>query len=103
MIAVIDAGNTRIKWGLHDGQSWCGRGVLPTVDAASLGEVAAGWPETLRVVVCNVAGPTVGSVCLRYLRSDMPASSIFRLRQKPVVYAIPISGRSSLVPTAGRR
>jgi len=32
-VLAIDAGNTRIKWGLYEGGHWRARGVLPTADA----------------------------------------------------------------------
>jgi len=60
MIA-IDAGNTRIKWGVHDGLDWVAQGAFPTGEVARLAElsVAAGWPVKARVVACNVAGEVV--------------------------------------------
>jgi type III pantothenate kinase len=60
MIAVIDAGNSRIKWGLHDGVGWQAKGVLATADVAWLNEAAEDWPADTRIVVCNVAGAHVG-------------------------------------------
>ena len=33
-ILAIDAGNTRIKWGLHDGREWALRGAFKTTDIA---------------------------------------------------------------------
>lgn len=57
MIIAIDAGNTRIKWGIHDGGEWIARGALLTADAAKLAEVSADWPARVPVVACNVAGP----------------------------------------------
>ena len=60
MIVAIDAGNTRIKWGAHDGSMWVAQGALPTAEAASLAGMAAGWPDAARIVACNVAGETVG-------------------------------------------
>ena len=59
MIVAIDAGNTRIKWGVHDGSVWLERGALPTSEAASLTEVSFDWPEAARIVACNVAGESV--------------------------------------------
>lgn len=56
---AIDAGNTRIKWALHDGKGWVARGVAMTVEAAS---VAAQWPEMppgTPAIASNVAGPAV--------------------------------------------
>ena len=58
MIA-IDAGNTRIKWGIHDGTAWVAQGALPTGDAARLAEVAATWPADEPVIACNVAGDAI--------------------------------------------
>lgn len=58
-IVAIDAGNTRIKWGVRNGGEWGARGALATVDAPSLAAVAAGWPRDVRIVLCNVAGDDV--------------------------------------------
>ena len=59
MIAVIDAGNSRIKWGLHNGAGWVSRGVLATADAEWIAEAADEWPAETRVILCNVAGSAV--------------------------------------------
>ncbi len=56
---AIDAGNTRIKWGLHDLAVWRARGITPTGDAANLGMQWSAAPEGTRVIVSNVAGPEV--------------------------------------------
>lgn len=79
MIA-IDAGNTRIKWGVHDGAVWLAQGALPTGEVSRLAEVAASWPEGEQVVACNVAGEAVATAigaaltnrlgALRWLRSS---------------------------------
>lgn len=61
MIVAIDAGNSRIKWGLWADGGWGGMGTLETPDAARLAEVAATWPEDARIAVCNVAGDAVGA------------------------------------------
>ncbi len=58
MIA-IDAGNTRIKWGVHDGAAWVAQGALPTGKANRLAALSAGWPAADSVVACNVAGAAV--------------------------------------------
>ena len=60
MIA-LDAGNTRIKWGVHDGATWVAQGAFPTTDVARLAElsVAAEWPSKAQVIACNVAGEGV--------------------------------------------
>lgn len=60
MIA-IDAGNTRIKWGVlgADAATWLTQGNVPTDDASQLADVAAQWPAGDCVVACNVAGEAV--------------------------------------------
>lgn len=59
MILVIDAGNTRLKWGLHDDGAWRDAGAVPTAKPARL---AADWgkitvPE--KILIANVAGRPV--------------------------------------------
>lgn len=57
MILCLDAGNSRLKWGLHDGRSWRGQGVL---DHAAVFDLPAHLPlPPERVVACNVAGVAV--------------------------------------------
>jgi type III pantothenate kinase len=57
MILCLDAGNTRLKFGLHDGSGWCRQGALPH-DA--LDEMISGLPaRPARIVACNVAGDAV--------------------------------------------
>ncbi|MBE2258075.1 MAG: type III pantothenate kinase [Candidatus Accumulibacter sp.] len=59
MIVAIDAGNSRIKWALHDGRQWLDRGVLATAEVGRLAATASRWPANARAVVCNVAGAAV--------------------------------------------
>ncbi|MFB0935044.1 MAG: type III pantothenate kinase [Propionivibrio sp.] len=62
MNIAIDAGNSRIKWGIHDGRSWVNQGSVPTEDAAALAGIVSHWPADARVVACSVAGTTVESI-----------------------------------------
>ncbi|MDR2452314.1 MAG: type III pantothenate kinase [Candidatus Accumulibacter sp.] len=62
MIVALDVGNSRIKWGVHDGAGWAALGNLPTEEAARLAEVADGWPQGACVVACCVAGPAVEAI-----------------------------------------
>ena len=55
MIVAVDVGNSRVKWGVHDGFAWTGLGSLPTREAARLGEAAVSWPDGAEVVACCVA------------------------------------------------
>jgi type III pantothenate kinase len=59
-IVAIDAGNSRIKWGLHDGRAWLDKGILATADVAWLSDAAEEWPANSRIVLSNVAGASVG-------------------------------------------
>lgn len=59
MILAVDAGNSRIKWGVHDGQEWRRRGWAATADALQLSQDWADIAAPQTVVVSNVAGPVV--------------------------------------------
>jgi len=93
MMIAIDAGNTRIKWGVYDGAAWVAQGALLTTDAASLGAVSTGWPAAARVVACNVAGEAVGDAIsaalatrfasLLWLRSSAAACGVRNLYDQP--------------------
>lgn len=57
MILCLDAGNSRLKCGLHDGGGWRMQGAL-NYDAFD--DLVAGLPETpTRIVACNVAGEAI--------------------------------------------
>ncbi len=72
MILCLDAGNTRLKFGLRDGRDWRVQGAL---DYAALGELAARLPgEPTRIVACNVAGDSV----------QQHIESLARTRQLPL-------------------
>ena len=58
MIA-LDAGNSRIKWGIFADQSWQAQGALPTSDVGQLANIAQSWPTKTSIVGCNVAGEAV--------------------------------------------
>jgi type III pantothenate kinase len=56
-VLVMDAGNTRIKWALHDGHGWCAGGAVATREAALLREAVAALPlAPQRLLAANVAG-----------------------------------------------
>jgi type III pantothenate kinase len=59
MILAVDAGNTRIKWGLHDGSSWQAKGWIATANVAGLGDAWKDLVAPERMVASNVAGPQV--------------------------------------------
>jgi type III pantothenate kinase len=61
-VLAVDAGNTRIKWGIADAQGWVRQGWLATRDAAGIGGGFAGLPAPDRILIANVAGAEVGRV-----------------------------------------
>jgi type III pantothenate kinase len=70
LLLAIDAGNTRVKWGLHDGRRWAKRGHVETSRAAGLKSVFAHLPPLQDVIVSNVAGEGLRAA----LKRALPAS-----------------------------
>ncbi|MDR1367704.1 MAG: type III pantothenate kinase [Candidatus Accumulibacter sp.] len=93
MIIAIDAGNTRIKWGVFDGEKWISLGVLSTSNALQLTDVSVAWPERAPVVACNVAGPSVETAIdaslsprapILWLRSSTEACGVWNSYESPL-------------------
>jgi type III pantothenate kinase len=61
IIVAIDAGNTRIKWGVHDGRRFLMTGAVMTSQAGTLADAWGDAPAAERAVASNVAGPRVGA------------------------------------------
>jgi type III pantothenate kinase len=60
-IMAVDAGNTRIKWGVHDGERWLTNGAVDTtdlVDSCALQKVLEASAVDC-IVISNVAGASV--------------------------------------------
>jgi len=60
MILAVDAGNTRIKWGLTDGAAWAERGAAATGQPADLDAAWACLARPHAMIVSNVAGKAAG-------------------------------------------
>lgn len=60
MILCLDSGNSRIKWGMHDGRQWLLQDAVDHADVARLPALLAGWPEPRRIMLANVAGEAAG-------------------------------------------
>ena len=60
MIVCLDSGNSRIKWGVHDGGRWLAQGAVAQADVGQLGHLPADWPDPNKVVLANVAGAEAG-------------------------------------------
>jgi type III pantothenate kinase len=79
-LLAIDAGNTRVKWGVHDGGGWIASGMLPTGEAAGLAQAWAQAPAAQHAIASNVAGPEIAAqlenacartgIALRVIRSE---------------------------------
>ena len=61
VVLAIDAGNTRIKWGVHDGHAWSTSGAIETAQAQSLYESLRDALPVDVAIACNVAGSKVQS------------------------------------------
>lgn len=75
---AIDAGNTRIKWGIHNGQQWNATGTVETSRAAELSESLRGIKTAGLAIASNVAGAAVQAaieaackgLAVRFVRSE---------------------------------
>ncbi len=59
MILAVDAGNTRIKWALHDGSAFVSEGWATISGVGSLDAQWTALPGISRTVIANVAGEAV--------------------------------------------
>lgn len=59
VILAVDAGNSRIKWALHDGSAFVREGWVARADLGSLDGIWAQLPAPSSIVVANVAGDAV--------------------------------------------
>jgi len=72
MRLLIDAGNTRIKWALVDGQNWLRTGTLAVDQAGTLPQLFAGVQGVRQIWISNVAGEGVARH-IRDIGSGRPA------------------------------
>ena len=60
MILAIDAGNSRVKWGWHDGQGWSSVATVSLIEFAAssdhINPFSATHENPTRIVISNVAG-----------------------------------------------
>lgn len=56
MIVCLDSGNSRIKWGVHDGRTWLAQGAVTHADVKQLAALIDQWPNPEKVLLANVAG-----------------------------------------------
>jgi type III pantothenate kinase len=67
-ILAIDAGNSRIKWGVHEDGSWRAQGWVPTRRASRLARAWAGFERPDAIIAANVAGARVARALSRAAR-----------------------------------
>lgn len=60
MILAVDAGNSRVKWALHDGRSFVEDGWVTHADINALDAQWSSLPAPSAIVIANVAGDDVG-------------------------------------------
>jgi len=65
MLLCIDCGNSRLKWGLHDGQRWLKQAALPLADLDGLAREFSGLPAPSAIHACSVAGARAGTAVER--------------------------------------
>ncbi len=61
-VLALDAGNTRVKWGLRVGEAWAARGAVETAEAGKLGRDWPALPPGTVALGSNVGGPAVLSL-----------------------------------------
>lgn len=64
LVLTVDAGNSRIKWSLHDGGGFVRDGRRSLSEAAQLAEDWKALPAPDQVVAANVAGEAVGELII---------------------------------------
>jgi len=72
MIVCLDSGNSRIKWGVHNGEKWLAQGAVAHADVGQLGHLPVAWPHPAKVVLANVAGAEAGERIREQLAAWLP-------------------------------
>jgi type III pantothenate kinase len=62
LLLAVDSGNTRVKWGLHDGRTWLEQGAVAQGNKALLEQEWKNLREPSRIVISNVGGITAKAV-----------------------------------------
>ena len=72
MILLIDAGNTRVKWGVVRDGTWVADGALAHDEIGELRNVIANYPDVQQVHGANVAGKEIAAKIEAALRGLAP-------------------------------
>ena len=74
MIVCLDSGNSRIKWGVHNGRTWLAQGAVAQAEVVQLAALTRAWPYPAKVLLANVAGAEAA----RQIRNQLAAwQSVF--------------------------
>ncbi len=72
MILAIDAGNSRVKWGWHDGRGWSSLSTVSLIEFAAanhdINPFAATHENPERIVISNVAGEGAHQLLINWTR-----------------------------------
>jgi len=69
LILAIDAGNSRVKWGLYHQNDWLAQGSVSNTKLAELPAQLAEHPIPEKVIISNVAGPSMARALEKLLCS----------------------------------
>lgn len=72
MIICLDSGNSRIKWGVHDGKQWLAQGAVAHAEVEQLQRLVSDWPHPAKVMLANVAGAEAGERIREQLEPWLP-------------------------------
>ncbi|UCV22525.1 type III pantothenate kinase [Ferribacterium limneticum] len=75
MIVCLDSGNSRIKWGVHDGKQWLAQGAVAHAEVEQLRQLVGDWPHPAKVMLANVAGAEAGGRIREQLAPWLPVFS----------------------------
>lgn len=67
MIVCLDSGNSRIKWGVHDGNAWLAQGAVRQDEPEQLAQLVIDWQMPQRIMLANVAGDEAMGRIRQYL------------------------------------
>jgi type III pantothenate kinase len=82
---LLDIGNTRLKWALQHGEEFVATGVFPLDEKtleSELATVGAQVAAPAKVVVSNVAGPTIAELLTHWAMQNWGVSAQFILAQR---------------------
>jgi type III pantothenate kinase len=83
VVLALDAGNTRIKWGVHDGHAWSATGAVATAGSKGLYDALREALPVDAAIASNVAGLEVAADLEAACdRADTPLTTIRSERQR---------------------